>query len=100
MPSTGLVDCFTRRVDTGKVLDLYWHFSEPGDTYLGRILAGLDPNDKTFGTLPPHWKVDNPMGNAKIRKAMLSMFGTILQRWGGTAVDPSGILLLCLASVV
>jgi hypothetical protein len=84
----------------GKVLDLYWHFSEPGDTYLGRILAGLDPNDKTFGTLPPHWKVDNPMGNAKIRKAMLSMFGTILQRWGGTAVDPTGILLLCLASVV
>jgi hypothetical protein len=84
----------------GKVLDLYWHFSEPGDTYLGRILAGLDPNDKTFGTLPPHWKVNNPMGNAKIREAMLSMFGTILQRWGGTAIDPTGILLLCLASVV
>jgi hypothetical protein len=24
----------------GKVLDLYWHFAGPGDTYLGRILAG------------------------------------------------------------
>jgi hypothetical protein len=27
----------------GSVLDVYWHFSEPGDHYLGRILAGLDP---------------------------------------------------------
>jgi hypothetical protein len=40
------------------------------------------------------------MGNAKIREAMNLMFATILQKWGGTAVDPTGILLLCLASVV
>jgi hypothetical protein len=84
----------------GKVLDLYWHFSEPGDTYLGRILAGLDPNEETFGSLPPHWKVENPMGNAKIREAMHLMYATLLQRWGGSAVDPTGTLLLCLASVV
>jgi hypothetical protein len=84
----------------GKILDLYWHFAEPGDTYLGRILAGLDPNEERFGSLPPHWTVDNPMGNAKIREAMNLMFATVLQKWGGSAVDPTGILLLCLASVV
>jgi hypothetical protein len=84
----------------GKILDLYWHFAEPGDTYLGRILAGLDPNEERFGSLPPHWKVEHPMGNAKIREAMNLMFATILQKWGGSAVDPTGILLLCLASVV
>jgi hypothetical protein len=28
------------------------------------------------------------------------MFATFLQRWGGIAVAPTGILLLCLASVV
>jgi hypothetical protein len=50
----------------GKILDLYWHFAEPGDTYLGRILAGLDPHEERFGSLPLHWKVNNPMGNAKI----------------------------------
>jgi hypothetical protein len=54
----------------------------------------LDPNEESFGSLPPHWKVDNPMGNAKIHEAMNLMFATILQKWGGTAVDPAGILLL------
>ena len=28
------------------------------------------------------------------------MFATILQKWGGNAVEPTGILLLCLAPVV
>jgi hypothetical protein len=84
----------------GKILDLYWHFAEPGDTYLGRILAGLDPNEERFGSLPPHWKVGNPMGDARIREAMHLMFGSILERWGGSAVDPTGILMLCLASIV
>jgi hypothetical protein len=49
----------------GKIFDLYWHFAEPGDTYVGRILAGLDLNEESFGSLPPHWKIDNSMGNAK-----------------------------------
>ena len=84
----------------GKILDLYWHFAEPGDTYLGRILAGMDPNQESFGSLPPHWNVDNPMGNEEICEAMNLMFATILQKLGGSAVDPTGILLLCLASVV
>ena len=33
----------------GHVLDLYWHIPEPGDCYLGWVLAGLDPNDASFG---------------------------------------------------
>jgi hypothetical protein len=33
----------------GRVLDLYWHFAEPGDTFLGCILAGLDPSSEEFG---------------------------------------------------
>ena len=28
----------------GAVLDVYWHFCAPGDHFLGRVLAGLDPN--------------------------------------------------------
>jgi len=84
----------------GKVLDLYWHFAEPGDTYLGRVLAGLDPNSPEFATLPPHWKTSNPMANEKINEGMNLMFATILQKWSGTPVDPTGVLLVCLASVV
>ena len=38
----------------GKVLDIYWQFAETGDSYLGRCLAGLDPNTSEFSTLPPH----------------------------------------------
>jgi len=79
---------------------LYWHFAEPGDTFLGHALAGMDPNGELFASLPLHWKVDDPMANDKIKEALNLMFATILQRWGGTEVDPIGVLLLCLASVV
>jgi hypothetical protein len=84
----------------GRVLDLYWHFAEPGDTFLGRVLAGFDPNGEEFATLPPHWILDDPMSNEKVKEAMNLMFATILQRWGCTEVDPTGVLLHCLASVV
>ena len=63
----------------GQVLDLYWHFTEPGDTFLGHVLAGLDPNGEEFATLPPHWKLDDPMFNDRIKEAMNLMFATILQ---------------------
>lgn len=84
----------------GRVLDLYWHFAEPGDHFLGRVLAGLNPSSDEFATLPPHWVLDDPMSNERVSEAMNLMFATILQKWGGTAVDPTGVLLLCLASVV
>ena len=38
----------------GKILDIYWHFAAPGDTFLGRILAGFDPNAPSFATPPVH----------------------------------------------
>ena len=84
----------------GKVLDVYWHFSEPGDTYLGRILAGFDPNSSNFGALPPHFIVDDPNQNVFISEAMNRMFGPILQKWKNTSCNPYGFLLLCLASIV
>jgi len=64
------------------------------------VLAGFDPNGEEFGSLLPHWNTDNPMSNKKIKEAMNLMFATILQKWGNTAVDPTGMLLLCLASMV
>jgi hypothetical protein len=40
------------------------------------------------------------MSNEQIKEGMNLMFATILQRWGNTEVDPTGMLLFCLASVV
>ena len=42
----------------GKVFDVYFNFEECGNNYLGRILAGLDPNSTNFGDLPPYFKKD------------------------------------------
>jgi hypothetical protein len=38
------------------------------------------------------------MSNEQIKEGMNLMFATILQRWGNTEVDPTGMLLFCLAS--
>ena len=84
----------------GKVLDVYWHFSEPGDTCLGRILAGYDPNSNTFGSLPPHFTIDNPAEDEHVNEAMNQMHGPILARFKDSTSNPYGILLLFLASVV
>ena len=48
----------------------------------------------------PHWKLGDLMSNDRIKEAMNLMFATILQRWGSTEVDPTGILLFFLAAVV
>ena len=84
----------------GKVLDVYWHFSEPGDHYLGRILAGLDPTNASFGNLPPHWILNNSMENDDISHAMTLLFGPILAKHGGSASDPTAMLLRCAACIV
>lgn len=60
----------------GKVLDIYWRWSQQGDTYLGRLLAGLDPNDVEFGLLPPHFKQGRE--NEHISEAMRLCFGPII----------------------
>jgi len=85
----------------GKVLDVYWHFSEPGDTYLGRVLAFLNPSSPEFGTLPPHFNMDDPMSNPLVKEGMLLSFAMILQKWGSVEkVNPTGLLLRCLAAMV
>jgi hypothetical protein len=84
----------------GKVFDVYWTWAEPGDTYLGRCLSGLDPNTEDFALLPPHWIMEDPMSNEYVKTAMNMMYSTILQRWSSTDRDPTGLLLRCLASVV
>jgi hypothetical protein len=64
-----------------QVLDVYWHFCSVGDHYLGRILSGLDPNESSFGMLPPHWSTTKPMENDHIRKAMRLTFGEIVEEY-------------------
>jgi hypothetical protein len=59
----------------GSVLDVYWHFAEPGDHFLGRILAGLDPKKSSFATLPPHWKLVSPMANEHVTLAIEMLYG-------------------------
>ena len=84
----------------GSVLDVYWHFGSVGDHYLGRILCGLDPNDTKFAILPPHWTIDDPLGNELVSKAMRMTFGPILVKYGHRSENPLGVLLQCLASIV
>jgi hypothetical protein len=85
----------------GRILDIYWHFAEPGDHYLGRCLAGLDPNSGDFAVLPPHFTVGNPMENERIREAVDLMYGPSLRKWAGTDdSDPTALFCKVLASVV
>ena len=37
-----------------KVFDAYWYFQDMGNYSLGNVLAGIGPNNHTFGILPPH----------------------------------------------
>ena len=84
----------------GAVLDVYWHFSEPGDHYLGRILAGLDPNKAEFGTLPPHFIVPDPMSHPDIKRGMEMLYGPILDAYEGKPNDPSALILRCFPSLI
>ena len=84
----------------GKVLDVYWYFSEPGNHYLGRILAGMDPKKASFGALPPHWSLTNPMENPDIALAMELLFGPVLRKHAGCEARPTGLLLRCAACIV
>jgi hypothetical protein len=72
----------------GKVLDVYWLFADAGDNYLGRCLAGLDPNNESFASLPPHWREESPTDNEFIKKGMHLMFACILQRYKNAVSIP------------
>ena len=84
----------------GAVFDAYFKFLPTGDQYLGRILAGMDPNLASFKTLPPHWNIENPMSDPRIKDAMVGNFQTILENHGMDSHDPTGLLLRCLACLV
>jgi hypothetical protein len=45
----------------GKVLDVHWHFGEPGDHFLGRVIVGLPENSPDFAILPPHFTMTEPI---------------------------------------
>lgn len=81
----------------GTILDTYWKWSQLGDMYLGRCLAGFDPDSEDFGMFPPHFR--EGMENEYIHEAMMLCFGPILEWWGGKFAI-QGILLLMLASMV
>ena len=82
----------------GKVLDVYWTFAHAGDQYLGRILAGLDPNSGSFAIIPPHFK--DGMGNEIVKKGMNLCFKKVLDTNARVNPNMQGILLRCLASMV
>lgn len=80
----------------GTVIDIYWRYAEAGDHYLGRILAGYNPSEKDFDSLPPHFTVG--LDHPKVKRAMIMCFGNILSK-SKEGVTP-GLLFRCLASVV
>ena len=80
----------------GKVLDCYWHFNAVGDQYLGRVLAGLDPNSNTFDILPPHWNIQEPMSNQFISNGMKMTYGCILEEHTSFVK----VLLRCFACMI
>jgi hypothetical protein len=81
----------------GSIFDIYFHFAEPGDQYLGRLIVGLDPNSPEFDVLPPHFK--GGTDNEHIQRAMELCFGPIIKEFDATH-SVKGFLLLCLASMV
>ena len=58
---------------------IYLGFAEPGDQYLGRLLAGLLPNSANFAVIPPHFTCG--MENVFINEGMnLCFFRGIIKR--------------------
>jgi len=84
----------------GAVIDAYCHLNEPDDHFLGRALAGLDPNKYKFAALPPYFKKEsNLIGDLDIKEAMDMMYRPILDT-NNREVDPTGLLLFVLASLI
>jgi hypothetical protein len=81
----------------GAIWDVYLQFAEPGDHYLGRMLAGLDSTLPSFAILPPHFTCG--IENEDIKTALNFCFGSIIQKHGNH-LRLTGVLLLLLASVV
>ena len=70
--------CHQGEWSIGSVLDCYWHFGSVGDHYLGRIVAGFDPNKDSFDCLPPHWTIIDPLSNENVKEGMTLIFGVLM----------------------
>ena len=81
-------------------LHIYLRFAEPGDHYLGRLLADLDTNFSTFTAIPPHFV--EGMDSEYINEAMNLYFSFILSGQNAITLqgNTKGILLQFLASMV
>ena len=62
------------------MFEVYLGFAEPGDQYLGRLLAGLLPNSADFAVIPPHFSCG--MENKFVAEAMHSCLKGILDGGG------------------
>lgn len=86
------------------MFEVYLGFAEPGDQYLGRLLAGLLPNSAEFGVIPPHFICG--MENSCIKEAMNTCFRGIIDdaRDGADGMslrsNAKAMLLRCLACMV
>jgi hypothetical protein len=79
------------------VQDIYYNFALPGDHYVGRILAGLDPNSTSFWVLPPHFTCG--LENQYVKEGIELCYGKLLESRKNLDFLP-GIFLLFLASIV
>ena len=59
----------------GKVKNVYQHFSEPGDSYVGRLVCGLPRNSVNFAILPPRFKPSS--NNEFVTDALRTCFPTL-----------------------
>jgi hypothetical protein len=82
----------------GTIFDIYLLFVDPGDNYLGRLLAGLDPNSGDFAFLPPHF--DLSPGHPDIQEALEICFGNILNLYEDTNGVLAGVFTMFLVSIV
>ena len=86
------------------MFEVYLGFAEPGDQYLGRLLAGLLPNSADFTVIPPHFSYG--MENYFVAEAIQSCFKGILDNGGRNngrillRSKTKGVLLRCLALMV
>ena len=81
----------------GTVQDIYFNFAQPGDHYIGHMLAGLDPNSTSFRVLPPHFTCG--LENPHVQMALDMCFGRILKSRQNLPYLP-GFFLRLLASIV
>ena len=77
----------------GDMLDIYMNFGDVGDRYLGRILAGLNPNAISFTTLPPHFTCE--ANDERITIALTLTFPHLMANQ-----NLRGVLTFMLASLV